>query len=470
MGFRSNESSVQARIDNAQIKPRKLIPRPNTAPPATFPEGQQPPSQPLGLVPMTIFAINAAQDGNEDHADAYLLIWDGGRCGLIDAGGTTKKNVFPTGDPSTMPSQVDQIGKVGDFLRGWGVNLSNFEFFIQTNFHYDRAMESPAIINEFKPKQYYAKIIENYAEPDTYTGSPATGDYQNTPIYQQQVLDTLANWSMHVTPPEENKVYVFGNLQLRFYNVGATGDANAQSLVVRIDYGSNRFLFLSDARPAQTEAIANRIGKVHFLFASDAGANVGMSENLIKTLKPIAAYINRKTDAEGIAAMSTANLLSWYGAKVYYPDYDNESATWLVTVGKLTTKLHGNQYESAKDRWFQTPDGANWMYIDSRGYPVMSDWMQIGDPNSLFWYAFDSNGHARRGWFKDGAYWYYLANGHETTNTRSYPDCAMYYSDWKYDNGNWFYLKSSGVMAANESIRLGNKTYNFDSHGVCTNP
>ena len=48
---------------------------------------------------------------------------------------------------------------------------------------------------------------------------------------------------------------------------------------------------------------------------------------------------------------------------------------------------------------------------------------------------------------------------------------SLYKNAWWNRNytGNWYWFKSDGKYAKNESIKIGEKTYNFDSTGLCTN-
>ena len=64
----------------------------------------------------------------------------------------------------------------------------------------------------------------------------------------------------------------------------------------------------------------------------------------------------------------------------------------------------------------------------------------------------------KTGWLLYNGTWYYLnASGSMKTG-------------WLLYNGKWYYFESSGAMLANTSRKIGNKTYNFDANGVCTNP
>nr|WP_242964088.1 hypothetical protein [Blautia pseudococcoides] len=41
---------------------------------------------------------------------------------------------------------------------------------------------------------------------------------------------------------------------------------------------------------------------------------------------------------------------------------------------------------------------------------------------------------------------------------------------WIQLNGIWYYLKSNGAMACNESLTISGKKYHFNASGKCTNP
>ncbi|HAT4108327.1 TPA: MBL fold metallo-hydrolase [Clostridium perfringens] len=47
----------------------------------------------------------------------------------------------------------------------------------------------------------------------------------------------------------------------------------------------------------------------------------------------------------------------------------------------------------------------------------------------------------------------------------------QFYCEWyQRDNGDWYYFKSNGDLAINESLIIGGLKYYFDSNGLCTNP
>ena len=94
-----------------------------------------------------------------------------------------------------------------------------------------------------------------------------------------------------------------------------------------------------------------------------------------------------------------------------------------------------------------------WYYMTTSG-DMVTGWKKISNK----WYYFNSSGTMVTGWQKVSGKWYYFdASGAMKTG-------------WLKSGGKWYYLDSSGAMLANTSRKIGNKTYKFNSSGVCTNP
>lgn len=87
----------------------------------------------------------------------------------------------------------------------------------------------------------------------------------------------------------------------------------------------------------------------------------------------------------------------------------------------------------------------------------ITGWKQINNK----WYYFTPSG-AYKGWHKIKGSWYYF-------NTN-----GVMQTGWLKDNGKRYYLYKSpssrvGKMASNTKVKIGGKTYNFNSSGACTN-
>ena len=121
--------------------------------------------------------------------------------------------------------------------------------------------------------------------------------------------------------------------------------------------------------------------------------------------------------------------------------------TWEVTAGKGWQETNGI-----------------WCWIDPVTGAKATGWRKLKER----WYYFESNGNMATGWKQINNYWYYLT-----------PSSGAMATGWLQLSGKWYYLKPAGFsgwsgpegsMLANCSAKIGSKTYNFNSSGVCTNP
>ena len=147
-------------------------------------------------------------------------------------------------------------------------------------------------------------------------------------------------------------------------------------------------------------------------------------------------------------------------------------------------KISGKWYYFDKDFYFMYSDGlekinGKYYYFNKDG-SMKTGWLKTGDG---FWYYFTSSGAVARGWTKVSGKWYYfepLSDGNVNSMSIGWEKIGgkWYYfnkdgsmkTGWLKSGGKWYYLTSSGAMAANTSIKIGKKTYKFNSKGVCTNP
>ena len=63
------------------------------------------------------------------------------------------------------------------------------------------------------------------------------------------------------------------------------------------------------------------------------------------------------------------------------------------------------------------------------------------------------------GWIRQGNEWWYKS-----------ADGSALRNKWKEDDGLWYYLKDTGMMAAGETLRIGDRNYTFNEGGVCLDP
>ena len=131
-------------------------------------------------------------------------------------------------------------------------------------------------------------------------------------------------------------------------------------------------------------------------------------------------------------------------AGIYYTD-----STGAIQKDLKWLKLSGKYYYITKDgsgyRDIVTEIDKKVYGFDSKGV-MQTKWFKwLG----YKWFYFDGEGAATLGWKKLGGYWYYFAPSKMTIGSTIF---------------------SKGQMLASTSKKIGNKTYNFNEDGHCTNP
>lgn len=134
----------------------------------------------------------------------------------------------------------------------------------------------------------------------------------------------------------------------------------------------------------------------------------------------------------------------------YYLDPKNDcimKTGWLCTKDKETNKeewyYFGPSGVMQGDCWVDNDN----FYVGSDGKMLTSGWTKI---NGYFYYFKDKN---RDTTDRFAAF----AHGQKVTNT------------W-IPGESWYYVKSDGKMAANETVNINGTDYHFDQSGACLNP
>lgn len=120
-----------------------------------------------------------------------------------------------------------------------------------------------------------------------------------------------------------------------------------------------------------------------------------------------------------------------------------DNGEWRVSKGSWYYYKNG----AVQTGWVK--DGNTWYYLKPNG-AMATGWLRDGNTR----YYLKPNGAMATGWVKVGNAWYYLK-----------PNGAMA-TGWLQDGNAWYYLKSDGAMASDVCIKIGGKTYCFDSSGA----
>ena len=166
------------------------------------------------------------------------------------------------------------------------------------------------------------------------------------------------------------------------------------------------------------------------------------------------SWKNENTDVGGVGENAFPAVYTPDDTNNYYTAQADITVTvknsgWIKENGKWYFYKNGE-----KLKYYRTVDGKNY-YFNGNG-EMMTGWIQFNSTKK--WHYFKSDGSEATGWFYANGKWYYSnAKGEMQTG-------------WFKDGGKWYYLDSNGAMLINTSKKIGSKTYNFNSSGVCTNP
>lgn len=155
------------------------------------------------------------------------------------------------------------------------LNVNNFDYVIATHAHEDHIGGMDDIINSFK--------VDNFFMPDVLTTTKTFED----------VLDALENNDMTYDTFEENQEFSFGNANVKILYVGNDkNDLNDTSIVMKITYYNNSFLFTGDISSKVEKKILNKDLKSDVLKVAHHGSDYSSTDEFLDLVNPKYAVIS----------------------------------------------------------------------------------------------------------------------------------------------------------------------------------
>ncbi|MBR6949815.1 MAG: MBL fold metallo-hydrolase [Bacilli bacterium] len=194
--------------------------------------------------------------------------------------------------------------KLVNYFKGMGI--SKFDYVIGTHAHEDHIGGLDDIINNFDIKTFYMPDVSQ----TTYTF--------------ESVLDALERKNIYFETPKEDNSYKFGNSSFTVLSVGTDStDLNNTSIVLKLTYGNNSFLFTGDATSSVERKILDKDISADVLKVGHHGSQYSSSANFLKTVYPKYAVIQvGKNNEYGHPKSITLNKLKKINAKIYRTDKD----------------------------------------------------------------------------------------------------------------------------------------------------
>ncbi len=218
-----------------------------------------------------------------------ILIRAGNNNMLIDAGNNE--------DGALIVSYLKELG------------VEQLDYVVGTHPHEDHIGGMDDIINNFD--------IETYMMPDVLSTTKTFED----------VLTALSNNNLTYLVPKEGSSYDLGSADVKIIYVGEEGgDLNDASVVLKLTYGDNSFLFTGDATSNVEEELleSNANIKSDVLKVAHHGSDYSSTNEFIDAVNPEYAVISvGKNNSYNHPSLNTLEKFNKRNIKVYRTDEDN---------------------------------------------------------------------------------------------------------------------------------------------------
>lgn len=233
-------------------------------------------------------------------ADSILVI-DNDKTMLIDAGTN------------------DQGKNVVEFLKNKGVN--KIDYLVGTHPHEDHIGGLDDVINNFEIGTIYMPKVQT-----------------NTKTFES-VLDAISNKGLKVTTPNVNDKFKLNKAECEIMStINDEDNLNLSSVVIRMTYINQSYLFMGDAEKENEEA--RQWPQTNVLKVGHHGSDTSTTKQFLSQVKPNIAVISvGKDNSYGHPKQITLDKLANVNAKVYRTD---TSGTILITSNGEINKVETN--------------------------------------------------------------------------------------------------------------------------------
>ena len=222
---------------------------------------------------------------------------------FIDVGQADSILVSNKDETMLIDAGNNENGKdIVDFIKSKGITKINY--LIGTHPHADHIGGLDDVINSDLE-------IANVYMPKIQT---------NTKTFED-VLDALKNKNLKVTAPSKGDTFKIGdaNCEVMTDSILDKDNLNLSSIVIRLQFGENSFLFMGDAETENEKTI--NWPKTNLLKVGHHGSNTSSSQNFLNQVKPEYAIIMAgKDNSYGLPKQKILDRLNKIGARIFRTD------------------------------------------------------------------------------------------------------------------------------------------------------
>lgn len=216
-----------------------------------------------------------------------ILIRNQDKTMLIDAGTNEMGNV------------------VVEHLKEYGI--SKIDYLIGTHPHEDHIGGLDDVINNFDIGQVYMPQI-----------TTTTKTFED-------VLNAIENKNLKITSPNKNDIIELGQANTKFMTIPILDrdNLNLSSLVIRLEFGNNSFLFMGDAEKENEQSI--KWPKTDVLKVGHHGSNTSSTKEFLNQVQPQYSIIMvGKDNSYKLPKEETINKLQECGSEIYRTDLNGD--------------------------------------------------------------------------------------------------------------------------------------------------
>ena len=209
------------------------------------------------------------------------------------------------------------------------LNITSFDYVFATHPHEDHIGGMDEVIDNFKIKNFYMT-----------NESTTTRTYLN-------VLDALERKGMTFKIPKVNQNIKVGDSSFKVLYVGDNNeDINESSLIIKLTYKDNIFLFNGDSSSNIEDMLSEDLVKCDVLKLAHHGSSSSSSTKFLNMASPKFAVISvGKNNDYGHPHSETLKRLKKINAKIYRTDYLGtiifHSDGSNITVSNISTNTNG---------------------------------------------------------------------------------------------------------------------------------